>query len=189
MEKFNNYDVSFAGLSLGTHEFEFHVTQEFFDLFDFEQEFRKPEIDLKLTLDKKNNFLDLIFQLSGKVELDCDLTNESFLNDLNSYAEIVVKFGDDYDFSDDESWIIPSAEHTINIAQMFYEMSLLAIPRKKIHPDVLSGESHSEMLDLLDQYSLTEDEGEEFFSDETSESNEYIDPRWEVLKKLKNNNN
>src|SRR5690606_14070688 len=84
---------------------------------------------------------------------------------------------------------IPSAEHTINIAQMFYEMSLLAIPRKKIHPDVLSGESHSEMLDLLDQYSLTEDEVEEFFSDETSESNEDIDPRWEVLKKLKNNNN
>src|SRR5690606_40652584 len=63
--------------------------------------------------------------------------------------------------SSDLSWIIPSAEHTINIAQMFYEMSLLAIPRKKIHPDVLSGESHSEMLDLLDQYSLTEDEGKE----------------------------
>ena len=56
MEKFNNYDVSFAGLSLGTHEFEFHVTQEFFDLFDFEQEFRKPEIDLKLTLDKRTTF-------------------------------------------------------------------------------------------------------------------------------------
>lgn len=191
MEKFENYDVSFAGLSLGEHEFEFHVTQEFFDLFEIEQEFRKPEIDLKLILDKKNNFLDLIFQLNGKVELDCDLTNESFHEELSNYAEIVVKFGDDYDFTDDESWIIPSTEHTINIAQMFYEMSLLAVPRKKIHPDILSGDSQSEMLDLLDQYSLTEetDDEEEFLSDEDLESNKEIDPRWEVLKKLKNNNN
>lgn len=186
MEKFKNYNVSFAGLSLGKHEFEFHVTQEFFDLFDFEQEFRKPEIDLKLILDKKNNFLDLIFKLSGKVELDCDLTNESFLQELENYAEIVVKFGNDYDFSDDESWIIPSTEHTINIAQMFYEMTLLSIPNKKIHPDVLSGDSHSEMLDLLEKYSLIEDdENETENTEENSESDNEIDPRWEVLKKLK----
>lgn len=187
MEKFKNYDVSFAALSLGEHEFEFHVTQEFFDLFDFEQDFRNPKVDLKLILDKKNHFLDLIFKLSGTAELDCDLTNEAYEEKLESEAIIVVKFGDDFDFSDDESWVIPQGEHTINIAQMFYELSLLSIPGKKVHPDVLSGDSHSEMLDLLDQYSLYEDEDIE--EDDSELNQEEIDPRWEALKKLKNNNN
>jgi len=183
MEKFRYYNVSFAGLSLGKHDFEFHVTQPFFDLFEFEQDFRNPDLKIQLVLDKKNNFLELDFELSGTVELDCDLTNEPYNQELNGKSEIIVKFGEEFDNSDDEIWVIPHGEHSINIAQMIYEMTLLAIPVKRIHPDVKSGKSHSEMLDLLEQYSLEEE------TDDENSDNEETDPRWEQLKKLKNNNN
>src|SRR5690606_14880075 len=181
MEKFKNYNVSFSGLSLGKHNFEFQVKQPFFDLFEFEQEFRNPDLKINLELDKKNNFLELGFELSGTVELDCDLTSEAYDEELKGKSEIIVKFGEEYDDSDDEVWVIPYGEHQINIAQMIYEMTLLAVPVKRIHPDVKSGKSHSEMLDLLEKYGIEEEE------ENTNE--EETDPRREELKKLKNNNN
>lgn len=184
MEKFRYYSVSFAGLSLGVHDFEFQIAQSFFDLFEFEQDFAKPELKLRLKIDKKNNFLELFFDLSGTIEVNCDLTNEPYREEIQGNSEVIVKFGEELDDSDDEVWVIPRGEHQINIAQMVYEMTLLALPNKRIHPDVQSGKSHSEMLELLEKYGLQEEEEEE-----TDSNEEETDPRWEALKKLKNNNN
>jgi len=176
MEKFRNYDISFSGLKLGRHEFEFQITQPFFDLFEFDQDFGRPDVKVITVLDKKNNFLELIFKLSGTVELICDVTNEPYDQPIEGENEIIVKFGEDYDVSDDEVWVIPYGEHSVNVAQLIYEMILLAIPVKRIHPDVLNGESNSEMIELLEKYSPHEHQ---------NSNEEAIDPRWEVLKKLK----
>lgn len=184
MDKFKHYNVSFAGLPLGKHDFEFYITQSFFDLYKFEQDFYNPNLKIHLTLNKKNTFLELEFTLTGELELDCDITNESFQESLNSNTSVIVKFGEEFDDSDDEVWVIPQGEYQLNIAQMIYEMILLAIPIKRIHPDVKNGESHSEMLKLLEKYELHDGE-----KTESQAENEDIDPRWEQLKKLKNNNN
>lgn len=185
MDKFKKYSVSFAGLSLGKHHFDFSITQSFFDLFEFEQDFQNPDLKIELILDKNNNFLDLFFKLSGEIELHCDLTNEVFSQEIEGNSEIIVKFGEDFDDSDDEVWEIPQGEHSVSISQMIYEMTLLAIPNKRVHPDVLSGKSHSEMLKLLEQYTLHETDEEEDEEEDDSNSEETIDPRWESLKKLK----
>lgn len=177
MEKLRNYDISFSGLKLGRHEFEFQMTQPFFDLFEFDQDFSSPDIGVTVALDKRNNFLELEVRLKGSVELVCDLTNERFDQQIESFNRVIVKFGEDYDLTDDEVWVIPYGEHSINIAQLVYEMSLLAIPAKRIHPDVLRGESSSEMIDLIEKFSPHE-AGD-------SDTSEEIDPRWEALKKLK----
>ena len=39
MDKFKNYDIAFTGLKNGKHEFDFIITQAFFDLFETEKEF------------------------------------------------------------------------------------------------------------------------------------------------------
>lgn len=184
MEKFRYYNVSFAGLSLGQHDFEFQITQPFFDLFEFEQDFAKPDLKLQLKLDKKNNFLELFFDLSGTIEVNCDLTNEPYREEISGKSEVIVKFGEEFDDSDDEVWVIPRGEYQINIGQMVYEMTILALPTKRIHPDVAAGKSHSDMLELLDKYGLQNDD-----ETETDSNEEETDPRWEALKKLKNNNN
>jgi uncharacterized metal-binding protein YceD (DUF177 family) len=195
MEKFRYYNVSFAGLSLGQHEFDFQITQSFFDLFEFDQDFQHPNLTVHLLFDKKNNFLELTFDLSGTIEVECDLTSEPYEEKIDGKSFIIVKFGEEFDNTDDEVWVIPHGEFMINIAQIIYEMTILALPTKRIHPDVKSGKSHSEMLELLDQYSLEEedfaadDEEEQDSETEDETNNEEIDPRWEALKKLKNNNN
>lgn len=175
MEKFKNYTISFSGLSLGKHDFEFQLTQTFFDLFEFEQDFKKPDLNLKVVVDKKSNFLELHLSLFGTIELDCDLTSEPYDQNLIGNSVLIVKFGDHYDYTDDEVWVLPHGEHQLGLAQIFYEMTLLALPAKRIHPGIEAGTFHPEMLELLDKYSLHEPQ--------TNKTE--MDPRWETLKKIK----
>ncbi|MGI9525633.1 MAG: YceD family protein [Weeksellaceae bacterium] len=179
MEKIRNYDVSFFGLRDGKHTFEFDISQAFFDLFTFEQEFEKPEIYVDLELVKKTTFLELHFKMRGDIELSCDISNRLYRQPIEGELDMVVKFGHQFDDSDDEVWEIPQGENRINVAQLIYELVLLNIPIKHYHPD-LESEEAEEALHLLDEYAPKAiDEAEE-----QDESEEDIDPRWDSLKKL-----
>lgn len=56
MDKLRNYDVSFSGLKNGKHEFKFEIDKTFFQLFDTEQEFTNPRIEVNVLLDKHTTF-------------------------------------------------------------------------------------------------------------------------------------
>lgn len=178
MEKIRNYDVSFFGLRDGKHTFEFEISQAFFDLFTFDQEFKTPNIHVELALNKKPTLLELHFKMKGDLELSCDITNRLYRQNIEGELPLVVKFGQEFDNSDDEVWVIPHGENKINVAQLIYELILLHIPRKHYHPD-LDSEEAEEALKLLDEYApKAEDEIEDKGSEES------IDPRWDSLKKL-----
>ncbi|MEL6304860.1 MAG: DUF177 domain-containing protein, partial [Bacteroidota bacterium] len=74
----------------------------------------------------------------------------------------------------DEILILPHGEYQVNIAQYVYEMLVLAVPQKRVHPGVLDGSLQSEVLDKLEELQPKENE----------ESSENTDPRWDDLKKL-----
>ncbi|MXV37563.1 DUF177 domain-containing protein [Flavobacteriaceae bacterium Ap0902] len=178
MEKIRNYDVSFFGLKDGKHTFEFEISQEFFDLFTFDQEFDKPYIQLVLELDKKPSFLELNFKMNGDVELSCDISNRLYRQPIEGKMPLVIKFGREFDDTDDEVWILPDGANSFNIAQLIYELVLLNIPSKHYHPD-LSSEEAEEALNLLDEYAPKADADKQ-----EKESEESNDPRWDSLKKL-----
>lgn len=179
MDKLKNYNVSFSGLKLGEHTFEFEISQEFFDLFSFEQDFQKPEIDVHLNLEKHSTFLDLNFKIEGSVEVVCDITSENYRQPIHGEMPLVVKFGHEFDDSDDEVWIIPFGEYEINVAQMMYELALLSIPKKKVNPN-LDSEQAQQALELLEKYAPKTVE------QPSHEENTSIDPRWDSLKNLLN---
>lgn len=173
MDKLRNYDISFSGLKAGKHEFKFEIDKEFFQLFDTEQEFTNPKINVDVLLDKHSTFLEFEISTSGTVELVCDILNEPFDYSLENEVKVLVKFGEEYDDSDEDVITIPIQDHAFNIAQLVYESVILAIPMKKISPNV-----KSEDLELLDKFSPKEVE---------EDQEEITDPRWEALKKLKDN--
>lgn len=80
----------------------------------------------------------------------------------------MVKFGEAYDDTDDENLILPQGEYQVNIAQYLFELVVLAIPTKNIHPDVKTGK-------IVLDYQVEE---------EPEEDNK--DPRWDKLKDLLN---
>jgi uncharacterized metal-binding protein YceD (DUF177 family) len=57
---------------------------------------------------------------------------------------------------------------------------VLSMPQKRVHPGVEDGSLESDVLDKLEELSVSSPE---------ENSNKEIDPRWEALKKLKTDNN
>ena len=78
MDKLRNYEIPFIGLKNGKHEFNFKITQSFFELFDTEKEFDNAEITINVLLDKHSSFLEFNINCIGIVELICDITTEKF---------------------------------------------------------------------------------------------------------------
>ena len=72
---------------------------------------------------------------------------------------------------DDEILIIPHGEHKVNLAQYIYELTVLSVPAKRIHPGVIDGSLKSEILNILEDL-------------KPKENKKTIDPRWEKLKKI-----
>ena len=173
MDKLRNYDVSFSGLKIGKHEFKFEIDKEFFQLFDTEQDFTNPKITVDVLLDKHSTFLEFEIKVSGTVELVCDITNENFDHPIENQIKVLVKFGEEYDDSEEDVITIPTSDHAFNIAQLIYENVALSIPMKKLSPNVTE-----EDLAILDKFSPKDIEEEEHESD----------PRWDALKNLKNKN-
>ena len=175
MDKLRKYEVSFSGLKEGKNNFQFQIGTSFFELFDTEQEFTNPKIVADVLLDKHSTFLEFWVKTSGTVELVCDISNESFDCPIENEAKFLVKFGEEYDDSNEEVITIPQHDFAFNISQVVYENVTLAIPMKKISPNL-----RDEDLEILNKFSVNEIIEEE--------QREEIDPRWEALKQFKNKN-
>jgi hypothetical protein len=55
MKKMKAYSISFSGLKVGTHHFDYQIDNSFFEDLDY-LEFNDAELLVNLTLEKKNNF-------------------------------------------------------------------------------------------------------------------------------------
>ena len=177
MKLSNDFVLSFFGLKDGLHRFEYKIDKQFFESFEFD-EFLDANFKVSLDFEKKNTLLELHFEGSGIATVPCDLTNEPFDLSVNGELDLVVKFGEEYNDDNEEVLIIPHGEHQLNVAQYIYEMIILAIPQKKIHPGIADGTLKSDVLKKL----------EELSPDKNKETDE-IDPRWDGLKKLLNDKN
>lgn len=134
MDKLKNYEVAFSGLKNGKHHFKFEVEQSFFDLFEIEQEFTNAHINADVLLEKHTTFLEFDITTSGTVDLICDISNEEFAHPISNNIKILVKFGEEYDDSNEEVITIPSGDSSFNISQIIYEAVVLSIPMKKYRP-------------------------------------------------------
>ncbi|MBU2906805.1 DUF177 domain-containing protein [Arenibacter algicola] len=173
MMQHKEFIIPFSGLKQGKHEFEYTIENKFFESFEYD-EFNGANIKLDVTLNKMSTMMELEMKARGTVNVNCDLTSEPYDQKIKADLELVVKFGDEYNNDNDEILIIPHSEYQINIAQYVYEMLVLSVPLKKVHPGVLDGTLQSEVLDKL----------EELQPKDTKENKEDIDPRWDALKKL-----
>lgn len=174
MDKYRNYEISFSGLKNGKHEFEFIIHQEFFDLFEAEKEFSNTKLVSNVLLDKHSTFLEFEISVAGTIDLICDISNEEFSHPIEHKINFLVKFGEEYDDSNEEIITIPHHYSEFNIAQIIFEAVMLSVPMKKLSPQL---SENKEYQTLLEQYSpqIKEEKNED----------KAIDPRWAALHQLK----
>ncbi|TXE12917.1 DUF177 domain-containing protein [Seonamhaeicola algicola] len=176
MKPLKEFVIQFVGLKVGKHHFEYEIAQAFFDYFEY-QEFNDVNVKVNVTLEKKSTLLELHFKAEGFVNVNCDLTNEPYNQTIESEFDLVVKFGDEYNDEYEDILIVPHGTYEISIQQYIYELIILAVPIKRVHPGVKDGTLGSDILKKLEELSPKLNENKE-------KEEEEIDPRWNTLKKL-----
>ena len=174
MKDLKDFTIPFAGLNLGTHHYDFDVDQKFFAHFEY-SDFHQSAVHVDAVLEKKATLLEFTLTFDGTVNVSCDRTNEPFDLPIHGQYHFVVKFGEAYDDQQDDLLVLPHGSYQVNIQQFVYETIVFAVPAKRIHPGIIDGTLESEVLNKLEELSLT--------TEQESEQSE-VDPRWDNLKKL-----
>lgn len=172
MKDLKQFNIPFVGLREGNHEFNYTIDNAFFEHFNFD-EFKSVNVEVSLNFLKKPTLFELVFTAKGTVEVPCNISNEWYHQKIKAKLPLVVKFGQEYNDDNEEILIIPHESYQINVAQYIYEMILLAVPKKRMHPKVLDGTMESETLKKLKELEITKEN-----------THTQIDPRWDKLKDL-----
>ncbi len=172
LEVLKEFTIPFVGLKDGKHEFLFTIDNAFFEHFEF-TDFNEASLEGKIVLNKKPNFLELHFNVLGNVVLLCDVSTELFNHEVKTEFNLIVKFGSSSENNSDEILVIPEGSYQINVAQNFYEIVVLSLPLKRVHPGIEDGTLKSEILTKLKELEPKEEK-----------LNGEKDPRWNKLKDL-----
>jgi uncharacterized metal-binding protein YceD (DUF177 family) len=168
----NQYVINFTGLKEGEHNFEFDLDNKFFEHFDY-NDFNSCQIKAGVRINKKSNLLELVFSSKGRININCFVSNEPFDYLQEHQIKLVVKFSSELINDNEEFVILPVGTSTLNVAQYLFEMIILSLPIKIIHPGVVDGSLESETLNKLKE-----------LESKAQEKSSKIDPRWDKLKDL-----
>ena len=148
-------------------------------------EVQKGHVNVALKVRKTSGIYQLDFHLEGKVIVICDRCLDEMEQPIETEERLKVKLGSEFSEIDDIV-VVPEEDGYINVAWFIYEFIALSIPMKHTHP---SGKCNKEMVGKLHKHLRTavDDESGEFVEEAETEPRE-IDPRWNELKKILDNN-
>ncbi len=168
-------------LPFGTHAVECHLDESFFN--DMEQtEVRRADVDVTVNVTRKSETTyRLEIACHGSVTVPCDRC----LDDLDlpvdeEYRLNVEQTGNELDDSNDELLVVPSEWRELDTAPLVRDTVLLAIPMTHCHDS--EDDCNADMLDMLESHRVetVHDDDDQPQSETTG-----TDPRWEALKKLR----
>lgn len=167
----NDYSIPFHGLKEGIHKYEFEVDSAFFNTFE-QLEIKQGSVNFKVAIDKKTHMLAVNFALKGTVEIICDRCLEPFTLKIQNTSELFFKFSEENKEIAHDVILLSHNTHKLNLAHYMYELIVLSLPYKRIHP---KGGCNSDMLCRIKGYNTVQ------------ERKKKNDPRWNKLKELKVN--
>jgi uncharacterized metal-binding protein YceD (DUF177 family) len=170
------FGVNIIGLSNTVHQFDFEIGDQFFRKYGTDL-LSKGKFRADVELNKHETFIEADFKIQGTATLTCDRSLEEFDFPVKIHHPVVFKYGDHDEELSDEIIMIHRDTATLELGQYIYEFLVLALPMKRLHPKFQQEETHGD----------ENDEGKIVYSSdkESEQKGEEIDPRWNILKKLK----
>jgi uncharacterized metal-binding protein YceD (DUF177 family) len=169
-----DFTVSYEGLKLGKHEFEFQMTDKFFEELEYSL-VDKGDVHVTLLLEKRETMMVADISFVGWVEKPCDRCNDPLQVKVKASSQLIFKF-DTVESEDEDLIVLLPSEYQLHLAPIFYELLVVALPSRSVHP---KGGCNEEMMELIEEYSGHYEEDPDDDDDDDD-----IDPRWEALKKL-----
>ena len=175
-----------------TVKYEFLLDNLFFSHIDA-PEVQKGKVNVVLVVKRTARAFEFTFETEGVVMVPCDRCLDEMELSVVSSDKLMVKFGREFAEEGDNLIVIPEDEGEINVAWFIYEFIALTVPMKHVHAP---GKCNKSMTSKLSKHLRTtaDDDSEETFevADEDTNMNEdveqEIDPRWNELKKILDNN-
>jgi uncharacterized metal-binding protein YceD (DUF177 family) len=172
------YGINIIGLSNKIHHFDYEIGESFFRTYGSDL-LKEGNFRVDVELNKHETFIEAAFKIKGTAVLTCDRSLDPFDYPIWTEKKIMFKYGDKDEEISDEIIMINRDTATLEIGQYIYEFIALAVPIKKLHPRFRAE-------DLQDDETS---DGKIVYSSggnsERKDENDDIDPRWNVLKKLK----
>lgn len=183
MKDLKNYLIKFVGLPDGEHIFDFSIKNSFFGNFEHSI-IKNANLEVQLIFEKRVNFLNLHFSVSGTFESICDICTDTFDCTLNGEDDIVVKIVAELPKSNSEPdvFYIKDSDMEINISGFIYELITVNIPIQVTHPKDETGE-YTCNPEALKYLGIQDDASDE--DDDSDEADQSINPIWKELQKLK----
>lgn len=153
----NQYIIQFKGLKEGVHSFEYDIGRPFFEEYP-NLDAPNGDISVKVSLTKKVHFMEISIAISGDLLVQCDRCLEYFSMPVSYDGFFVARFSEEEEEIVDEVIILHPDEHQIDLKHYLYECISLAIPMRKVHPDLPDGRAgcNKEMLDRLSRHMTVE---------------------------------
>lgn len=176
--KLTDYNIDIYKLPNKVYQYQHQIDQNFFKYFE-NSLVEQGSLLSEVTLDKQETLITIDFHITGTVELECDRSLEKFDYPIAVHEKLLFQYGAEEQELTEEIVIITRNTQTINVAQYIYEFIGLAIPMKKIHPKYAKDDNPFLEGEIVYTSNHTQDQ-------EDDSSDDQIDPRWDILKKLKN---
>lgn len=172
LKSLKTYSIPFTGLKPGKHHFDYVVTNEFFDQFEYSL-VKKADLQCKVELEKQETMIILHFHINGTIGMNCDKCLAEFPQQLDIREQQIAKFSEE-GIDDEEIITLTKNDHEINIAGLIYEYVNVAAPFIAVCSDEgNTSYCDKEMIDRLNELS------------DNSAQDDKADPRWDALKKIK----
>jgi len=168
-----DFSIPFTGLKLGKHQFEYAVTDAFFNGFEYSL-VKNANIICSVELEKQETMIILHFHITGTINANCDRCLAKYPQHVDIREQQVIKFGDEATGEDEDIIVLSKNEHEIELSGLIYEYINVALPYITVCID--EGNTpycDKEMLDSLNKLSANTDKAEK------------LDPRWDALKNIK----
>lgn len=168
----NDFVVKYKDMENGIHNLEYRIDQDFFDEFE-DDSILDASIKVKVEFNNQPYGLEFVFDIDGKVKVECDRCLEEFFMPIQTQELLKVRFGEQAtdSFEADDEIVLLEEDTQIDLKQHIYEFIILSMPQRRVHPEDKNGNSlcNPAMIDALDSVN------------DVDPSN---DPRWDKLKDL-----
>lgn len=176
MRSNKDFSIAFKGLKIGMHQFDFEITNQFFE--DFEHSpVKAGKLNVELDFYKRLDHFQLDFDIEGTINTSCDRCTAMIDLPIYKSASYIVKFDDVMDDDDQVVYIKVNAQ-LLNVAEMIYELVVLGMPMIKVYDceDDDPRPCNMNVLDVLNQKQTESDDDKK-------------NPLWDQLSELNFNDN
>mgnify|MGYP001157337775 FL=1 len=163
--------IPFSSLKHGSNPFHFKIDKAFFEFFNNSTSFN-GDLEVVADVRKETHLLDLRVSIKGSCNVDCDRCLDQLNVVINQNFNSIIKFDHvEHEIIKDDVVYIPYESYEYNIAFLLYENFTLSFPKRNIHKE---NGCNPNQIEIIQQHSYN-----------NQENKEDIDPRWNALKKLK----